>query len=105
MQATIKDLRTALKVVVYVNSGSDAIQVIFDNNPELMRKLFSTVIIANALFHTYPTEALFYALCGQFRSPNLTIADKDGVIRQVKRKQGRYEGMSSIFFKIFEGCR
>ncbi len=105
MQVTTKDLRTALKVVVYVNSGSDAIQVILQIYPELIRKSFSTIIIPNALFHTYLTEALFHALCERFRSPNLTITDGDGVIRQVNRKQSRYEVVSSTFFKIFAGFR
>ena len=81
MQATIKVLRTALKVVVYVNSGSEAIQVIFEKNPELIRKSFSASIIPNALFHTCLTEALFHALCERLRRPNLTITDRNGVIR------------------------
>ena len=105
MQATIKDLRTALEVIVYVNSGSDAIQVIFQIYPELIQKSFSASIIPNVLFHTYLTEALFHALCERFRSPDLTITDRNGVIRQINRKQSRYKGVSSIFFKIFAGCR
>ena len=66
---------------------------------------FHSPIIANDYFHTCLTEALFHALCEQFRSPNLTIKHKDGTIRQVNGKQSRYEGMSSIFFKKFTGCR
>ena len=66
---------------------------------------FHSPIIANDYFHTCLTEALFHALCEQFRSPNLTIKHKDGTIRQVNGKQSRYNGVSSIFFKIFAGCR